>query len=438
MILPGRTCLMLTALAIAVLIAAPMLPALLPAALLLDVALLALVLLEGWLLPRRNELTAEPTAWPRLELGATGTVGFWVANRSRRAVTVTVRPYFPLADLAVDEPEQVVTVAAHERALVRFNVRPLRRGRTHLPTVELTVRGQLDLARRRWTHPVQHGVMVFPNLRAVAEYEQLRRHRALRQFGVHRMRMIGAGREFEQLREYMPDDDFGDINWKATARRREPITNVYQAERAQDLLLAVECGRMMGNPVGARTALDHAVDAAIMLTHLSVRGGDRVGLALFRDTVTTFLKPAGGQQAAKRVVEKLTDAQSEGVFPSFSELAQAVRVNQNRRAMLFLFTDLNDPQLARNLAQVMPQLARRHVCVVVSLYDALLAKVADAPAHSPAAVCQVLAARRLAAEREAHTRELVKAGVQVLQCAADQVTLDVINRYLQIKMRQMV
>ena len=180
----------------------------------------------------------------------------------------------------------------------------------------------MDWARHRFG-VAPASLKVFPSLRGMSQYEALRRHRASMLAGLHQQRMLGAGRGFDQLRDYLPDDDFRDINWKATARHRRPITNMYQAERSRDVILCLDCGRMMASPVGSATALDHAVDASIMLAHVANRQSDRVGVALFKDVVERLVKPAAGMSAVHRIIETLVDARAEAVFPSYAALVVA-------------------------------------------------------------------------------------------------------------------
>ena len=296
-----------------------------------------------------------------------------------------------------------------------------------------------DLARARGGLPAAR-LRVFPSLRGMSAFEALRQHHASNLAGMHRHRTIGAGRDFDQLRDYVPDDDFREVNWKATARRNRPITTVYQAERSQDVLLCLDCGRMMGHAMagGTDTALDHAVDASVMLAHVANRGGDRVGLVLFRDVVTRVRRPAGGMSAVNRAIEDLVDARAEPVFPSYAALVGALRAHQTRRSFVFLFTDLNDPQLAANLAEVLPLITRRHAVTVVSLRDPLLDRVATGPAGDRRGLYEVLAARHIFDERATRARELQRYGATVIEADAGSITTRSINAYLDAKARQRV
>ena len=436
MIVPGRLMLVLGGALAVVMVAATVHPMLFWVALTGDVLIIVAILIQGRQL-KRQRVTIERENWHRLEIGRKTDLVFRIENRGIRPMTVVLRQHWPSSfdaeenklDLAI-EPGQVVraaiAVTAHQRGPAK--IRP----------IQVDQHTRYDLAHFRSTLDDQTVINVYPNLSAIAEYDMMRRHHALGQYGVHRTRMVGTGREFDQLRDYLPDDNFGDVNWKATARRRQLVTNVYRAERSQDVILCLDCGRMMGNPLGGGTVLDRVIDASSMLVHVCGRSGDRVGLVLFRDTVTRYIKPMRPGRSSNRIINELVSATPEGVFPSYMNLVAALRSSQTQRGMVFIFTDLNDPQLASDLTSALPLVSRRHVVVVISLKDPLLEQVASGPAKDRRGVCQVLAARHLAEERTSRVRQLTKAGVQVLEVDADSITLDAINAYLAIKMRQLV
>jgi uncharacterized protein (DUF58 family) len=434
-IVPGRRTIIVAALFALLLIGAVVDHIVVVVVMLGDLSLLALCYRQGRQL-RRLPVDVRRQHWSRVQVDEEESFDYQISNRSRHAVIVRLRQQWPTA-VDGQQNELEVRVGPSEIVRVALAATPRMRGSVAVEPAEVDIRFTSDWARWRWATEAGE-LKVFPSLRGMSEYEALRRHHASSYGGLHRQRMLGSGREFEQLRDYFPDDDFRDINWKATARRNRPITNIYQAERSQDLLLCLDCGRMMGNPVGAGTALDHAIDASIMLAHMANRQSDRVGLVLFRDVVHRFIKPAAGMAAVHRIIEELVDAQTQGVFPSYSALMTALRAHQNRRSLIFLFTDLNDPQLATNLAEVLPVASRRHVLVVVSLRDPLLDQVAKGSAEDRRGVYQVLAARQLATERATRTRELQRIGAIVLEADAGSLTMKLLNTYLSIKTRQLL
>ena len=400
-----------------------------------DLLLIAIFLLQGRTLQSLN-VTVSHDRWHRVQVGREEQLGYRIANRSPRSVIVRVRQLFPTGLLAAQTAFEI-NVLPGEIVTAALTVTPQNRGTQKIAPADVDVRFKADWGRFRFS-TLPGELKIFPSLKGMRAYEQLRQNRASIMTGSHRQRMVGAGREFDQLREYTPDDDYRDINWKATARRSRPISTMYQAERSRDVMLCIDCGRMMSNPIGHGTALDHAVDAAILLAHVANRQGDHVGLVLFRDVVHRVVKPAGGVAAVQRIMNDLVDATAEPVFPSYSALIASLRAHQNRRSLVLLFTDLNDPQLAANLAEVMPLVSRKHLLIVISLSDHLLDSVADGPANDARGLFRVIAARKLVNERETRTRELQRGGAMVLQTDAKALSVELLNTYLSVKARQLL
>jgi uncharacterized protein (DUF58 family) len=438
MIAAGRVSLF-AAMALAVLLlAAGLEPAFIWIALAGDAGLLGLILIQG------RRLSIQPVSvtrekWDFLAINREDMLVYRVENRGSRELLVAIRQPLPPAIRALEGDTARALVGPGEALEVALPVMGVQRGPVAIEPATVDIKSPgVEWASWRFSMAGEGALTIFPDVKRLAEYDILRRHRALGRFGVHRIRQIGAGWEFEQLREYSRDDEYRNINWKATARRRKPITNVFQAEKSQNLLLCVECGRMMGAPVGDGTALDKAVDASIMLAHVANRNADRVGLVVFKDTVDLYLKPKRGSAATHHIVDGLVRLAPEGVFPSYAALVDTLRVRNKARSMIFLFTDVNDPQLAGDLLRVLPSIGRAHVVVVVSLQDPTLAQAARGGAEDMKGVYRTLAARKLLAERESRIKDLSKRGVHTLEADSGNLSMAVINRYLEIKKRQIL
>ncbi|MEM8736991.1 MAG: DUF58 domain-containing protein [Planctomycetota bacterium] len=404
----------------------------------IDVAVLGAVLWQG----RRLSRTAVRglRLWSgQPQVGQPAALQIVLENHSEGPLRLSARQVWPDVLRATDDRWSVV-LRPHEQAAFDVEVTPRGRGQIVLPALEIDVSrpaGALALAAHR--RKASHGgeVTVLPSLAGLKAYDALRRSRAFRAAGFHRQRMVGIGREFDQMREYVAGDDFRDINWKATARSGEPRTNQYQAERARDVVLCVDGGRMMGHPVGGQTTLDHAVDAALLLSRAGHDQGDRVGLTTFRDRIDTVIRP--GTTNGPSILRCLAEFDSRPVFPSYLALVEQLRARQTHRGLIFILTDLGDPQLAADLVELMPLLVRRHLVVAVSLRDAQVERIASGRAGpGREAVSRVLAARSMAQERAERSRQLVKAGVQVLEADAEQLSLAVINHYMSVKARQLI
>lgn len=404
-------------------------------AMMIDVAVVAVVLWQGRRL-RNLDVRVERRWVGQLQAQRQGTCQLRIENRSDRTVEVIARQMWSSSMLS-DVERWSAVLPPRQIATFDIEVTPTRRGQLELPDLELDVTTRLGLSAQRRRESDGNVVTVLPNLEGVKAYEKLRRSRAMRSAGFHRQRMIGLGRESDQIREYVNGDDYRDINWKATARTGEPLTNLYRAERSRDIVVCVDGGRMMGNPVGDRTTLDYAVDAAMLLTYAGHDQGDRVGLVTFRDRVDTVLRP--GLTNAPSILRTLAEFDSRPVFPSYLALVESLRSRQNHRSLIFILTDLADPQASADLAELMPMLASRHLVVVVSIQDTFAERLAEGPVDSRhGGVSRILAARTIFQEREQRTHELIKSGVQVLQADAEHFSLTIINHYMAVKSRQLL
>ncbi|MGC8559166.1 MAG: DUF58 domain-containing protein [Phycisphaerae bacterium] len=403
---------------------------------LLDIAVVLLIIMEGVSL-RRSGIQATVHTPHRGEIGQLLSILVTVSNPTRRVVIVTIENQWP-GSFDCPQTEQTIRVKPGGQACCEFSGRALRRGLLLFSPPIISASYGVAWGVYRFEPPTPEPVRIYPDMTPVRHYESLRRHRALGLSGVHHRRLLGSGREFEQLRDYLPDDEFRDINWRASAHHQRLISNLYQIERRQDVLICIDSSRLMARPAGDRTMMDFAISAGILLAHVADVERDHAGLLVFRDVIGGYVRPAGGASAKAKLTDKLVEIQSHPVFPSYFGLVSAIRLRQSRRGMVFIFTDLSDPQLVENLRAAAPSIARRHLVTVFSLRDPLLSAVADSGAVSPTGVAQVLAARHLSLERAGSLAELARTGVLVIEADADALNLTVINHYLSIRTRQLV
>ncbi len=432
---PGKATIWSFAVITVLLIPAALSPALVYICVGLDIVVAMLFLFDAVLLGR-TAIRITPEFPARGEVNAALQVAYRIENASARNIVITLEQPWP--EGLTGKPAKIdLTILPRESVLAAFEITPWARGPLELQPAIVTMRCAMPWALRRTAAPTPSAIRIYPDLGGIRRFEILRQHHTLSRMGLHRRRILGSGREFEQLREYLPDDDFRDINWKSSAHQQRLITNVFQVERRQDVLVCLDAGRMMANPIGKRTMLDCAIDAAIMLGHVVIRQNDQVGAVVFRDTVNAFIKPSGSTPAMQRVIDTLTDCKAEPVYPSYAALSSAIRVRQNKRCMIFLFTDLSDPQLADSLWESAVPLRHRHVLTVISLRDPLLDYVAGGPTATRERLFQSMAARKLATERDSRKRKLAMAGATLIESDADALSLRTINAYLAIKSRQL-
>ncbi len=241
----------------------------------------------------------------RLSLGVDNDVMIVVENHGRRRLRLRLRDQ-PPPSFRAEPPLLDADVPAHGWARLRYRLLPTERGNFAFGDVAVRCRGPLGLACVDRLLPAAEGVQVYPNLFEVRRYEALVRTTLVRAGGYRAKRLPGTGREFSHYRDYTPDDDYRHVSWKATARHNKPITSVFESEHSQDILFCLDVGRMMAARVGTLTKLDHAINAVLMLAHVSQTFQDNLGLLVFSHTVHLYLPPAKGRASTLASCKRCT------------------------------------------------------------------------------------------------------------------------------------
>jgi uncharacterized protein (DUF58 family) len=241
-----------------------------------------------------------------------------------------------------------------------------RRGLYRVDAVYLEALSPWGMWQVRRKGPVAMEIRAYPNLRRNDDL------RALRQgvSGVHAMRQVGRGREFEKLREYLPGDGLDEIHWKATARRGRPITKVFQVERTQEVYVVIDASRLSGRAAGEETVLERSVAASLIVGAAAEKRGDLFGLAAFSDRVDAFVRARNGKVHYAACRDAIYELHPKPVSPDFEEIATFLRLRLRRRALILFLTSLDDPVLAENFARATKLLARRHLVLAGMLRPA--------------------------------------------------------------------
>jgi len=371
---------------------------------------------------------------PRLSLGAENPIRLEIHNRTARLINFEVRDEAP-------EQFQIETRTLQGQANPRstwrgqYHVRPLRRGDYHFGDLHLRWRSPLGLLLRQGRIPATEQVKVFPNLLDVRRYDLLLRRNRLQEMGLRHSRMFGEGTEFERMREYLPDDEFRRINWKASARRRRPVTMEYQTERSQNVIAVIDCGRMMQSPVADIAKLDYVVNASLFLSYVATGKGDRVGMMTFADSVMHYLSPKQGRGQFYRMLEVLYAVEPQPVEPDYRRAMSYLAVKQRRRSLVIVFTDLSSGTSMNALVGQVSLLARSNLTLVVTISDPDVYASAHQKPQTSQNVYERAAAAQLLDERRITLETLQRRGVLTLDVPANQLSIAVINRYLELKGR---
>jgi uncharacterized protein (DUF58 family) len=277
-------------------------------------------------------------------------------------------------------------------------------------------------------------VKVLPEGFSSAEgLRQDERAELLRLDKVSRVRQTGVGTEFETLSEFRPGDDPRRIDWKTTARYRRPVVRRFQVERHRDVMIVIDCGRLMGADAGRGSKLDCAVDSALLLCRTALESGDRCGLALFDDRVLGYRPPLSGPRALGSLVDSVYNVQSRWAESDFGLMFATLQSRQAKRSLVVILSDIVDVETSARFRTSLASLAKRHVVLFAGLQTPLLRQIVREPVATLLDGSRKAVAFRVMRERDEALRSLGRSGVQVLDVEPSRLTVPLINRFIELR-----
>lgn len=380
---------------------------------------------QGW-----PEVTR--TVDEKLSLGAENLVTLRIRNSSFSRLTGTIRDEYP-EGFTSSGNEIEVAMAPRSEVDFTYHVTPPHRGDFEYGDIYLRLRGRMGMIIRQHKYPMSRQVKVYPNILDLRRYEiGLRKQRAV-QPGQRVIRMHGRGTDFESLREYLPDDEFRAIDWKASARRNKLISRQYQEEKSQNVMILLDCGRVMGPAIHGLSRLDWSINAAMMLAHVAAIKGDKVGLMAFGEEIHAYTPPKSGKSQTLNMLSITYNLQSAVGDSNYYRAFPFLSRKWTRRSLVVVFTDLDDPEASKPLISQISSLTKKHLCMVVAMADpAVFSAVNSEPTKSEDAF-RTAAARQVIQGRKLAAAQLIRAGAIVLDVPPEHFTPAVVNQYLRVK-----
>ncbi len=396
------------------------------------VGLLAAAWSDRRVLRACEHLSARRAVSPILSMGASNRVELVVRNRSEVGFRCLLRDEPPL-DFDTGALRIECKLPGGGETLTGYSVTPRKRGDYEFGRLEVRLTSGFGLLARQLRFDMGQRVKVYPNLASIRSYEMHARKRHLPDIGVHPVRLMSLGMEFESLRAYLPGDEPRRIDWKATARHAELITRQYEVERSQHVIICLDLGRTMLSQLGALTKTDHAVNAAALLAHVAGRYGDWVGLYAFSSGAKLYVPPRKSQ--FRRVMEALYGLEAERVESDYHRSFVEAVARMRKRALLVLLTDLVDPDASARLLANIRLLVRRHLVLCAALSDYELYELAAQPPDEPRELYERTVATALLADRRRALAGLWDRGVIGFDATPENLSVEVLNRYLEVKAR---
>ncbi|HNK61210.1 MAG TPA: DUF58 domain-containing protein [Chitinophagaceae bacterium] len=352
--------------------------------------------------------------------------------------------HFPVNISVIDElPVQFqerkwlrkLRMEAKGKSMIEYKLRPVTRGEYVFHDINVYVQAPLGLVKRRYIFPAQHTVKVYPSFVQMRRYQLLAVSNRLQEAGVKKIRRIGHSLEFEQIKDYVRGDDYRTINWKATARKGNLMVNSFTDERSQQVYCLINKGRVMKMPFDNLTLLDHAINASLVLSNVALIRQDKAGLITFEREIDTFLPADKKPTQMNLILESLYRQQTTFLEPDFEKLFSVIRNRITNRSLLILFTNFESLESLNRALPALKRMAHYHLLLLVFFENSELKSITSKQATTLEGIYIKTIAEKFAYEKRQMVKELHKNGIMSILTTPANLTVNTINRYLELKTR---
>lgn len=317
-----------------------------------------------------------------------------------------------------------------------YFLKPQERGEYFFGIINIFLHGPLNMVIRHISGGEEQKIAVYPSFMQMKKFQLMAVTNQLQAGGSRRLRKLGGSLEFEQIKEYVQGDDYRRLNWKATARKNSLMVNNYMDERSQQVVCLIDKGRNMKMPFEGMTLLDYAINAALVLSNIVLIKQDKSGLLTFGKKVDQFIQPDKKPAQINLILQTLYMQQTDFTDSDFEALYVYTRYHLNQRSLLILFTNFESLYSMERQLPYLKQLSTHHPLLVIFFENTELAALQQSKAHTIEDIYHKTIANKFAFEKRQIVKELQKHGIMSLLTPPQKLTANTINKYLELKERQ--
>jgi uncharacterized protein (DUF58 family) len=372
-----------------------------------------------------------------------------LSNGDKNEINIILENHypFPISVRVIDEiPHQFQrrdisfshSLKSSEHKLISYTLRPVKRGEYSFGAVNVFASSPLGLLSRRFRFSSDKMVPVYPSYQQMRKFELLAISNNLTETGIKKIRRIGNNQEFELIKEYTSGDDYRTINWKATARKSHLMVNQYQDEKSQQVYSLIDKGRVMQMPFEGLSLLDYAINSSLVISNIAIHKSDKAGLLTFQDQIGTMLPASRTSGQMQRILEVLYNQKTAYRETDFATLYNFVKRKITQRSLLLLYTNFESITSLDRQLPFIKALARNHLVVVIFFENTEVTSFIEKPATDLRHIYHKAIAERFAYERKMIVRELKSHGIQSILTKPEELTVNTINKYLELKSRGLI
>lgn len=400
--------------------------------LLYNILLFVLLAVDHILTPGTKELEVTRLSENKLSLGTDNEILISIRNNSNYMLSVEV---FDEVPVYINVKQRIVKIKAvpHQECHGGYFVVPEKRGEFGFGKIHLRYKGVLKFCTKAGKFNLEQNYKVYPNLKDLRKYSFAALKKSQMIHGMKKTRTYGIGTEFESLKEYAEGDEYRKVNWMATARANKLIVNTYEPERNQQIYIMLDSSRVMNSEIEYIKKLDYAINSAFLLAEIAGKKGDNIGLLVFDSEVKRFVKPGKGMVQFQIIAENLYNVEENFVTADYNNALMYLNVNQQRRSLLCIFTELFNASEAIALVKALRSTAKNHLPLVITIKDMRLYELANTDIKDSKDVFLKGAAMKHIEEREKIQRIFFESGIACLDVPPDKLSMEVVNKYLTMK-----
>ena len=362
-------------------------------------------------------------------------------------ITLTNRYSFATSVEIIDEiPHQfqvrdfllTMDLQPGEQKTITYQLRPVKRGEYSFGTLNVYTRSPIGLFSRKFKFSEAVTLPVYPSYLQMRKYELMAISNRLTEIGIKKIRKIGQNMEFDQIREYVQGDDYRSVNWKATARKNQLMINQYQDEKSQQVYCVIDKGRSMQMPFEGMTLLDYAINASLVLSNIAIRKQDKAGLVTFNNGLKTLLKASDRNSQMYQIMEGLYREKTAFVESDYEDLYINIRRKLSQRSLLVLFTNFEAVSSMQRQLKYLKALSKMHLLVVVFFENTETRELLESTPSDTEDVYVKTIAEKFAYEKHQIVKELQRHGIYSILTAPKNLTVNTLNKYLELKARGLI
>lgn len=324
-------------------------------------------------------------------------------------------------------------IASGQTQKIHYTLKPFERGEYVFGALNIYASGPIGLVSRKFAFDQKKMVPVYPSYLQMRKFELLAISNRLNEYGIKKLRKIGHSMEFEQIKNYVAGDDFRTINWKASSRRHELMVNHYSDEKSQQVYSIIDKGRLMKMPFEGLSLLDYAINTSLVISNIAIKKDDKAGLITFNKNVESFIKADKRNIQMYKIQEALYNQKTNYLESDFQRLSIYLKNALTQRSLLIIYTNFESIISMRRQQDYLASLSKNHVVVVVFFENTEVQKIYDQPAKTLEDIYIRTIADKFVIEKKQIVKELKQRGVYSILTSPNNLTVNTINKYLELK-----